>query len=424
MSDEGSAGSGRPPEERELAGYLDELIYASLSQLTPDAQQLPSLPPDPQPSPDDAQPGRAQEAPTEARPDAEVGGVRRASMCDELLALFRDTEKTAAGPDSTMAASVAAVADSQGANLSASAAPTQSVFLQRFLRHAPYAADLPSSGIPDLDGRLGGGLAPGLHLLAGPPGEIKTAFMLSAAWEALSAQRPAVYFALREGSLRAWMRLVATLASFQENQEDSTLTLTRLRAGGLAPEQLASLSRVDRLLQALVLPLLSLVDTIPTRLATMDAFAEDVRAKSREVSQRHGRVPLVLVDDLDRLLLLAPEPRLVHVLALLDEVLQNECVPGLVGFTLTESLLEAADALPAQTVLALEPAMDNLENSFGRASLQVLADAPTGWTGTVPLLLDIPSGLFALDPTSPQGTQERVPSDLGTTSPPSLPFSC
>ena len=172
------------------------------------------------------------------------------------------------------------------------------------------------------------------------------------------------------------------------------------------------------------MPLLSLVDTIPARVATLDAFAEDVRARGREVSQRRGRVPLVLVDDLDRLLLLAPEQPLVHALALLDEVLREECVPGLVAANLTDPLIEAADALPAQTVLVLEEAVGKLEEGFGRADLHVRASAPTGWTGTLPLLLDVSSGLFASDPTTPQRAQERVPGDLAPTPPPSLPFSC
>jgi hypothetical protein len=439
MSDEGSSGSGSPPEEGELAGYLDELISASLSQRESDAQTCP-----------------AEENPAETRPNADVGRVRRASMRDELLALFRDTGKRAAVRHPTVAESsaedVAPPRLSSGATpfstsagatpgepaprmtpreasiadaaSSAPAAPAQSVFLQRFLRQVPCAANLPSSGISDLDTRLGGGLSPGLHVLAGPPGAGKTAFMLSVVWEAVSARRPAVYFAFREGSLRVWMRLVATLASFQESSGGPPLTLTQLRAGRLGPEQLELLSRLDHLLQASVLPLLSMVDTISTYVTTLDAFAEDVRARSRELAQKHGPVPLLLVDDLDRLLLRTPEQSLVHALALLDEVLRDECASGLVAANLTDPLIEAADALPARTVLFLEEAVEKLEEGFGRADLQVTANAPTGWKGTLPLLLDVSSGLFALDPTTPERAREQAPSDLAPTPPPALPFSC
>ncbi len=130
------------------------------------------------------------------------------------------------------------------------------------------------------------------------------------------------------------------------------------------------------------------------------------------------------MDDLDRLLLLASEQPLVHALALLDEVLREECVPGLVAANLTDPLIEAADSLPVQTVLVLEEAVGKLEEGFGRADLQVRASAPTGWTGTLPLLLDVSSGLFAVDPTILQRAQERAPSDLAPTPLPSLPFSC
>ena len=122
-----------------------------------------------------------------------------------------------------------------------------------------------------------------------------------------------------------------------------------------------------------MLPLLSLVDTVPTRVATLDAFAEDVRVRGREVSQKRGRVPLILVDDLDRLFLLAPEQPLVHALALLDEVLRGECVPGLAAANLTDPLIQAADALPAQTVLVLEEAVGKLGEGFGRTDLNVRA---------------------------------------------------
>jgi hypothetical protein len=309
-------------------------------------------------------------------------------MREELLALFRDTERAPASPTPP-----ASMLPEEGGST------TQSIFLQRFLRRTPFATDLPSAGIPDLDARLGGGLIPGLHLLAGSPGAGKTVFLLSAVWEAVSAQRPAVYYAFREGSLRAWMRLIATLAGFQSGAGEPPVTLTALRNGRLDPGQVELLGRLDLVLARSVMPLLSLVDAVPARMATLDAFVEDVRARSREVGQRRFRVPLVLVDDLDRLLLLAPGQPLVHALAILDEVLREECVPGLVAAGLPESLLPAMDSLPAQTVLDLENAVGTLEDGFGRAALQVRANAVTGWRGSVPLLLDFSSGLFTSDPT-------------------------
>jgi hypothetical protein len=52
------------------------------------------------------------------------------------------------------------------------------------------------------------------------------------------------------------------------------------------------------------------------------------------------------------------------------------------------------ERLPAQTTLALVSVSAFADEAFGRVDLELRTNARTGWTGTLPLLLDRHSGLF------------------------------
>ncbi len=342
-------------------------------------------------------------------------------MAEEFLALFKSTERDGAledaappevppageGPPSADTERSAAATDAQQADSQAdlpssagqaAATPTLSPFLRSFLRRSRYALHLPSSGIPDLDTRLAGGLMPGLHLLAGHAGEEKTALMLSALWQAVSAQRPVIFYAFREGSFRVWMRLVAALATLEADSGRPALSLVQLRRAHLSVAQIDQLVHLDRLLQITVFSVVSLVDGSTTGIATPDHLLEDLRARSREAREQAKPMPLVVVDDLDRLILDHPEQSVTRALTLLGEVLEEECASGLVAATLAEPLAGTADAPRTQTVLVLGKTVETASEHLGRATLEVRANAAGGWTGTVPLLLDFSSGLFTPDP--------------------------
>jgi hypothetical protein len=232
-------------------------------------------------------------------------------------------------------------------------------------------------------------------LVSGGPGVGKTAFLESVAWEAVSSERPVLYYALKEASIGAWERLVSTLGNILGGP---VIPLGALRAHTLGPRDLETLTRLDRALQVSVLPWLSLVETIPAYTDTLSAFIEDVRLRAQEARERHGRIPLLLVDGLERLLLLTQARPLVHLLSRLDDALAADSIPGLLATTLPDRSAHGLERLPARTILALVSVSAFTNDAVGRVDLELLTNARTGWTGTLPLLLDRRSGLFTHPP--------------------------
>ena len=398
MTDESPIGGGSSDEERELAGYLDELISATFAQKAPGrsvegrgANEPPSVDlggeepgeaATPEPHPES---GAAQQEPPP--PNRRTQGTTRASMREELEALFRDTHRPSPLPPSTPA-----TASEPGLP-----ATEPSVFLQRFLQQAARSPELAPSGLVSLDARLAGGFGSGLHLVLGGPGVGKTAFLESLAWEAVSSHRPVLYYAMKEGSIGAWERLISTLGTILGGP---AIPLDVLRARTLDPDDLETLTRLDLALQASVLPYLSLVETIPAYTDTLSAFIEDVRSRAQEAKERHRRIPLLLVDDLERLLLLTRARPLPRLLLRLDDALAADLIPGLLAMAPPDRSTYELEGLPAQTALALVPVSASTDEALERVDLELRTNARTGWTGTLPLLLDRRSGLFTLPPIS------------------------
>ncbi len=398
MTDASRIASEGSSEERELAGYLEELISATL------AHKAPSRPVEGwganEPAPvdlvgDDSEQTAAPEMAAEDETPRQKSPPRsrqtertsRASMSEELAALFRPTEQSPPLSPRTAVPSSPAMARQPGIP-----ATEPSAFLQRFLQQAARPPEPAPSGLADLDARLAGGFGSGLHVVLGRSGVGKTAFLDSVAWEAVTSERPVIYYSLREGSLGAWERLISALGNILG---DPTIPLATLRARRLGPHELEELTRLDMALQNSVLPFLSLVETIPASTDTLSAFLEDVRSRAREAEEWHGRIPLLLIDDLERLLLLTGSQPLLHVLSRLDDTLSADSMPGLVAATSPDRSTHGPDRLPAQTTLALVSVATPADDDFDRVDLEVRANSRTGWTGALPLLLDRRSGLFA-----------------------------
>ncbi len=151
-----------------------------------------------------------------------------------------------------------------------------------------------------------------------------------------------------------------------------------------------------------MLPFVSLVDSIPAHPDTLSAFVEDLRSRVREAEERHGRMPLLVVDDLERFSFLVGSRRTPPVLFRLDEVLSADCTPGLVAAGLSSWRADGSEAAPAQTTLALEPVRSVPEEDFGLVDLRLLTNNQTGWTGVLPLLVDHQTGLFSEYSRAPQ----------------------
>ncbi|HEY5529794.1 MAG TPA: DnaB-like helicase C-terminal domain-containing protein [Thermoleophilia bacterium] len=391
MTHESPTRGARSNEERELAGYLDELVSATFAGKSPGnyvAGRETNEPASTEldgPEPEGAalpEPISEVAAPQEKPPPSgrQTRGTTRASMREGLLALFRDTERLSPPPPS-------APTTANGPKLPAT---EPSVFLRRFLEPATRSPELAPSGLASLDARLDGGFGSGLHLVQGEPGVGKTAFLESVAWEAVSAERPVLYYALKEGTIGAWERLISTLG----NILGTAIPLDTLRARTLGPDELETLTRLDLALQASVLPYLSLIETIPASTDNLSALIEDVRLRAQGAKERHGKIPLLLIDDLERLLLLTRAQPLLHVLSRLDDALVADSMPGLLAMTPPDRSAYGQERLPAQTTLALVSVSAFADEAFGRVDLELRTNARTGWTGTLPLLLDRHSGLF------------------------------
>jgi hypothetical protein len=394
---ESPIGDGCSVEERELAGYLDELISATF------AEKAPGRPGESRATNEPPSVDLGGEEPAEAaapEPTAETGAPQqkpppcsgqvrrtaRASMREELLALFRNTEWHSHLPAITPAPRVSAAAGMPGLPFT-----EPSPFLQRFLQQTARSPELAPSGLANLDARLDGGFGSGLHVVLGLPGVGKTAFLESVAWEAVSSERPVLYYAFKDGSAGAWERLVRTLGTILGGP---TISLDALHARTLGPDDLETLTSLDLALQTSVLPCLTLIETIPNYTDALSAFVEDVRMRAQETQERQGRIPLLLVDDLQRLLALTQAQPLVHLLSRLDDALVADSIPGLLAATPPDRSACGLGNLPAQTTLALVSVSASASDTFGRVDLELRANARTGWTGTLPLLLDRSSGLF------------------------------
>lgn len=363
--------------ERELADYLNELISAAQARRATPSQDERTL----EEETAEIVPGEPEPEDVEIPAGKRSRATTRASMREGLASLFSNTQ-TPSLPHPPAEPAPRPEPEPLG----------PSAFFTQYLRDSDTAPELAPSGLADLDARLAGGFGYGLNLVAGGPGIGKTAFIEAVAWEAIGRRRPVLYYALREGGRATWERLVSTLSYVMGGP---VLRLPDLRARALGEEDTATLREIDRALQASVLPRLSLIETIPAYTDPLTAFLEDVSLRAMQAREQQGRTPLVLVDDLQRLLLHTRARPLMHVLSRIDDALAASSIPGLLTLTPADFSGHAPAGLPAQGIVTLEQAYVSPDDSYSILNLAVLANARTGWTGTLPLLLDRCSGLYA-----------------------------
>jgi hypothetical protein len=377
MSDQEADKNELSATERELADYLNELISAAVAKRSPGTRDERS----PEEETADIDTGKPEPEGREIPASTRRRVTIRASMREGLAPLFSNTQALRF-PHSPAAPLQMPHPDAVG----------PSAFLTQYLRDSDTTREPAPCGLAELDARLAGGFGSGLNLVAGAPGVGKTAFIESVAWETVGTRCPVLYYALREGSLGTWERLVSTLSYVMGGP---FLRLPALRARTLDEECLATLEDVDRALQASVLPWLSLLETIPAYTDPLTAFLEDVSLRVMKARDQQGRTPLVLVDDLQRLLLHTRARGLLNVLSRIDDALAAGSIPGLLTLTPADFSGHVLAGLPAQGIVTLEPAHVSPDDSPSILNLGVLANTRTGWTGTIPLILDRRSGLIA-----------------------------
>jgi hypothetical protein len=412
--------TGRLAGERELADYLDDLIAATLAQKTAektggfapreaaDTLPLPASAPERDepaplstselmrepacaPGPDD---GPQPDAPQPDTLPRDTGrGASRVSMRDQLLALFNNPERLALPPTIAPFLSEYTVTAAPGAP-----------GVPGVVARTPRLASGPvSTGLEEVDARLGGGFGAGVHLVTGRPGAGKTAFLESVGWEAVSSRCPVLYYAFREGSRGARASLAATLSALLGLPP---LDRHALRQGTAAADEPARVDSLDGVLRTSVLPWLEIVDAISGGSAEFEAFLADAGARSREAKKRHGELPLILIDDLESLARLTRvEPR-ARLLARLDEWLVGEALTGLIAMAIPPRSAPGVGGLPVQTTLLLAPARASVpaeraaplpasrQAAIDHIDLIIVAGATDGRTETLPLLLDRRSGLL------------------------------
>ena len=154
------------------------------------------------------------------------------------------------------------------------------------------------------------------------------------------------------------------------------------------------LRSLDDRLQQSVLPLLSLIDTVPAHADVLGAFIRDVSGRAGALKTSLGRTPLILLDDLDRLLRFAGDPPPFAALSRIDEALlaNHVTVVASVGGRRVCGL--ALANAPVQTVLELKP-MPGGNGTLRSLVVSVRSNARTGGTGDLVVVLDGSSGLFA-----------------------------
>ncbi|MCL5735234.1 MAG: DnaB helicase C-terminal domain-containing protein [Actinobacteria bacterium] len=301
-------------------------------------------------------------------------------MREGFLALFRNAEPTSGTDRSSLARAISAFCSYE-----------PSTYLRRYSASGSYSSEPVSSGFPHLDNRLSGGFGAGLHLMAGKPGVGKTAFLESVAWENISEKRPVLYYTLKEDGLAVWQRLIFTAGQIIG---DRMLSMDDLRAHALSTEDRATLASLDRSLQVAVLPYMSLLEAIPASSDGLGAFVKDASLRAHEAADKHGRNPLVLMDDLDRLLLLTRVRPASHVLSVVDETLAADSLTGIIVATIAGSLDFSPEKTEVRTASSLVAAVENPTPLLRLIDLSVQLNRQTGWTGSIPLVLDAHSGLL------------------------------
>jgi hypothetical protein len=309
-------------------------------------------------------------------------GSTRSSMHRELLELFRPTERVTPSP---------LPSSPETSNVHpASAGP--SLYLRRYLgpTHSP-AQPIPT-GITQLDSRLRGGFAPGLHVLSAGPGVDTSVFLRSVLWHTSLQEYPVIYYTLKQEGLDVWQQLIVTLAAVLERPG---LSAQRLQGRALHNAELDALRDLDGILQQSVLSRASLIDTIPASADALGAFLKDVTRRSEDASDASGRRPLILIDDLDRLLGLTRVQPVSHVLAVLHEHFAANSIAALLAALSLEGSGRDRDFLPARTVLHLAPADQQPAEPFVRLNLTTRSADLPGEDQSIALLQDPATGFFA-----------------------------
>lgn len=167
-----------------------------------------------------------------------------------------------------------------------------SPYYRAFIRGMTHKGPVIPTGWGRLDGLLGGGFHPGLHLLSGHRPRMRRAFLDNVMWGAVEQKRPVWYYALDTGTQAVWERMVVTLSSLL----GEPLRAEELHAPTDVDDVMARVGEVDSALVRNVLPYVWLRDPVGTDHQDPNRFVAGVEANLlREEGPR-----LLLIDSLFR----------------------------------------------------------------------------------------------------------------------------
>ena len=260
--------------------------------------------------------------------------------------------------------------------------------------HSGLVAVTVSSGVRELDARLGGGFFPGLWTIAGLSAEALTAFLESVALEAATNQRPVVYHALNASVEAVRERLLKVIAGivaeWAENAPDGRVE----SSSDLGPP-----AGLDRALEAAVLSNVWIFDSIPLSPDPVGAFLRSLEHTLEHTTPQAGSRPVVLIDDrttLLRALNIESAQGALRAVAGLDGTLVRRGSPGLLAaHTDLAALLPPEEEAKTKGLVHLGRGhIEFLSRSATRVDAIIRENTHSTWRGTVPLALHPSVGMF------------------------------
>jgi len=251
-----------------------------------------------------------------------------------------------------------------------------------------------SSGVEDLDARLGGGFCPGLWTIAGASAVTTKAFLESVALENASNRRPVVYYALNESDETVRGRLLDALASIMTDSAEygpsgrmESLPDDDPRAG------------LDSALKAAVLSNVWMFDSVPLSPDPVGAFLRSLEHTLDHVTSQTGPKPVVLIDDrttLLRALHIQSAPGTLRAVAGLDGALLRRGSPVLMtALPDLAGLLTPEEAAKTRGLIQLGRGyIELLSRSTARVDAVIRENTQATWRGTVPLVFHSSVGMF------------------------------